>query len=97
MDKHQIADVLYDAIIEISPFAADLLASPDQLFDRDKFFVNLGINSIDYAQIANLVIKKLNIDCTLDVFTRTNNVKAVVDLLHQFTLTPAKSDVATPG
>lgn len=86
MEKSEIIRVIYSAIVEVSPYAAESL-SKIKGGDENIFLVDLGINSIDYAQIANMVMNDLNIDRSLDVFARTNSIPEIVDIF--FELMPA--------
>lgn len=83
VDKGEILESLYAAISEVSPFAVDLLAKTGQKVDRKTLLVDLGINSIDYAQVAHMVMEQLNINCSLDIFTKTNSISGIVDVLYQ--------------
>ena len=82
MEKHQILSIVHKAIIEVSPYAAELLAKRGEHRNQDIFLVELGINSIYYAQIAHIVMNELNVDCPLDIFTCSNRIKDVVDIFY---------------
>ncbi|MES2824518.1 MAG: phosphopantetheine-binding protein [Pseudomonadota bacterium] len=85
MEKHDILNIIHCAIVEVSPCAAEYLAKKNSDRKQDIFFVDLGINSIDYAEIAHFVMGKLNIDFPLDIFTRTNRLDDVVEIFYDLT------------
>lgn len=89
MDKVEIISVVYGAIIEVSPFARDLLAKRSAKSISDLQFVDLGINSIDYAEIAQIVMARLNIALPIEVLARTNSINDVVDLVSDEVKTSA--------
>lgn len=80
MKKQEILEIIRDAIIEASPEAAELFEKNVAAKNRDIFFVDMGINSIEYAEIAYIVMNKLKVDCPLEIFARTNLVNDVVDI-----------------
>lgn len=82
MERHDIFNIIQNAILEVSPFAAEQLASRD-IERQDTLFIELGINSIDYAEIASIIMGHLNIDHSLDIFTKTNHINDVVDIFHK--------------
>ena len=82
MEKYEILNIVYSTIIENFPSAAEFLEQGRQDLKQDIFFVDLGINSIDYAEIAHIVMDKLNIKHSLDVFTRSNRINEVVEIFH---------------
>jgi acyl carrier protein len=84
MDKHEILNIIQSAIIEVSPGAEALLATREDK-NQDVFFVDLGINSIDYAEITYFVMEKLNVDYPLDIFTCTNRINDVVEIFYDLT------------
>lgn len=83
MEKPEILDVIREAIMDISPYAENLATATDRdLKNSNVCFVDLGINSINYAEIMLIVMDKLNLNFSLDMFTRTNNINDAVDILH---------------
>lgn len=85
MKKYEIFNMVHNAIIEVSPESADLFPKLDESKNNDLFFVDLGINSIEYAEIANIVMDKLNIVHSLDIFTCTNRISDVVEIFYDLT------------
>ncbi len=85
MDKHEILNIVHSAIVEVSPSAVELLKKRNRESSQDFFFVDLGINSIDYAEIAHFVMSKLSIDFPLDIFTCTNRISDVVEIFYDLT------------
>lgn len=81
MDKQTIARIVLDAITEVSPFASELLQQKKQRY-QDLMLVDLGINSIDYAEIAIIVMNRLGIDQSLEIFTCKNRISEVVDIFY---------------
>lgn len=81
MDKYEILNIIRSAIIEVSPYAAELMAIRSS-GTQNVYLVDLGINSIDYAQIVLIVMNKLEIDFPIDVFSRTNSINEVVDIFY---------------
>lgn len=81
MKRLEILNTIYTAIVEVSPSAAELL-SPRSDKMMDVFFVDLGINSIDYAEITYIVMNKLNVTQPVDIFTCTNRISDVVNILY---------------
>ena len=79
MERHEAFSVIQNAILEVSPFAAEQLGSLN-IEKQDTSFIELGINSIDYAEIASIVMGHLDIDHSLDIFTNTNRISEVVDI-----------------
>jgi acyl carrier protein len=79
MERHEAFSVIQNAILEVSPFAAEQLGGRD-IEKQDASFIELGINSIDYAEIASIVMGHLDIDQSLDIFTSTNRISEVVDI-----------------
>lgn len=82
MEKHEILKIIHSAIIEVSPYAADILEKQENK-DTKYFFVDLGINSIDYAQIALILMHKLDIDISIEVFASTNSISDVVKIFYE--------------
>ncbi|TVZ38750.1 phosphopantetheine binding protein [Alteromonadaceae bacterium 2753L.S.0a.02] len=82
MEKVKIRKMLIEAIVEVSPFSAAILQDADEKLTKETYLVDLGINSIDYAHIATILLEKLDISLPLDVFTKTNNVSDVVELFY---------------
>lgn len=82
MEKHEICSIVHSAIVEASPGAAEFFTRKAEENSPDVFFVDLGINSIDYAEIANIVMDKLNIAHSLEIFTRTNRVNDVIEIFY---------------
>lgn len=81
MKRFEILNIIYDVISEVSPSAATMLPmGADKM--PDIFFVDLGINSIDYAEIAHTVMDRLNVVQPIDIFTCTNRISDVVDILY---------------
>ena len=85
MNRQQILDTIHGAITEVSPYASDLLMNASDIDRQHIYFVDLGINSIDYTEIALIVMSKLNVDLPIDVFTQTNCVNDVVDMFYELT------------
>jgi hypothetical protein len=85
MKKFEIFNMVHNAIIEVSPESADFFPAVDESKSSDLFFVDLGINSIEYAEIANIVMDKLNIVHSLDIFTCTNRISDVVEIFYELT------------
>lgn len=81
MDRYEILNIIRSAIIEVSPYAAGLMPMK-AVGNQDFFLVDLGINSIDYAQVVLIVMNKLDIDFPIDVFARTNSINEVVDIFY---------------
>ena len=86
MEKQHILQIFQDAIAEISPYAVEILTQVERGKNPDPLLIELGINSIDYAQIANIVMDKLSIDAALDIFTCTNRVSEVVEIFHRLSI-----------
>lgn len=82
MERHEILSIIHDAILEVSPFAAEQLVDRD-IKNQDTLFIELGINSIDYAEIASIIMDHLNLDLSLDIFTRTNHIGDVVEIFYK--------------
>jgi acyl carrier protein len=82
MKKQEILEIINEAIIEASPEAAELFKKNVANKNKDIFFVDLGINSIEYAEIAYIVMNKLNVDHPLDIFVHTNCVNDVLDICY---------------
>lgn len=89
MEKNEILNMLYEAITEISPYTSELLSTS---FGSTNFgirsqdnvcLVDLGINSIDYAQICHILMNRLKVSCSLEVFTSTNNINDIVDIFYE--------------
>jgi acyl carrier protein len=85
MDRREILNIIHSAIIEVSPYTVDFLTKTNEDRSRDFFFVDLGINSINYAEIAHIVMGKLNVNYPLDMFTRTNRINDVVEIFYDLT------------
>lgn len=80
MKKQEILEMIHGAVIEISPDAAELFEKNVAAKNGEVFLVDLGINSIEYAEIAHILMDKLNIDQSLEAFAHTNRVNDVVDI-----------------
>jgi acyl carrier protein len=89
MDKREILNVVYDAIIEVAPYTADFLTKKSESGNHNFFLVDLGVNSINYAEIAQIVMDKLHLVCPLDVFTCTNRIDDVAEIFYDLTLVEA--------
>jgi acyl carrier protein len=83
MNQHEIFQIICSAIIEVSSVASDLLGNIDDSKKEDLYFIDLGINSIDYAEIAHIVMGKLNLQYPLDIFAQTNNIKEASKIFHK--------------
>jgi acyl carrier protein len=81
MEKREILNIIYSAIVECFPSTEELLREKERSGEHNFFLVDLGLNSIDYAEVVNLVMGKLNIDRPLDEFTHTNRVDEISDIL----------------
>jgi len=86
MTKYEITEILKRAIVETSPFGAELLTSGDLNDTTNFFLVDLGINSIDYTEIASKVMQELDIDIPLNTFANTNRLSDVIDILFDKSL-----------
>ena len=82
MEKYEILNIIYSAINETSPYAKELLSTYCGERGKSASFVDLGINSIDYAEISSIVMDKLNITHTLDIFTSTNCISEVAQIFY---------------
>lgn len=82
MEKQEILEIVHDAIIEASPESVELFEKNIKAKNYDIFFVDLGINSIEYAEIAYIVMDKLDIHYPLEIFTHTNRVNDVIDICY---------------
>lgn len=85
MEKQKIWEIIYNAIVEVSPCAEEFLKNTMN-FGEKICFVDLGINSIDYAEIAHIVMGKLDVNHSLDIFCCTNRISDAVDIFHKLTL-----------
>lgn len=83
MERDAITSIVYGAIAEVSNYAGEILAENRNLEDQEVCLVDLGINSIDYAEIAMIVMDNLKISHSLDIFTRTNKLREVVDIFYE--------------
>jgi len=82
MEKCEILDIMRGAIINVSPYAEDLVSNKREFQNLNVCFVDLGINSIDYAEIMLIVMDKLNLDFSLDIFTGTNRIIDAVNIVY---------------
>ncbi len=83
MEKEQILDIIYSSIIQVSPFAAEQIEGKDYKSCKDIFFVDLGVNSIEYTEIAFILMDKLDVEVPLDLFVKTNRISEVADIFYQ--------------
>ncbi|WNO11146.1 phosphopantetheine-binding protein [Teredinibacter sp. KSP-S5-2] len=82
MDKSDIYSLVESAIKEVSPYAAEFLKNKEKDVVKDTYLIDLGINSIDYAEVVSMVMGNLEIQHSLDIFTRTNRINDVIHILH---------------
>lgn len=82
MTKYETLSVLHSAIAEVSPDAARTLASLAPEITSKMYLIDLGINSIDYAEVAYIVMDNLNISGSVDIFSNTNRIGDLVDILY---------------
>jgi acyl carrier protein len=82
MEKYEILNVIYSAIAEASPNTAELLVEKASDKTQDFFLVDLGLNSINYAEIASIVMGHFDITHTLDIFTHTNRISDLVEIFY---------------
>lgn len=82
MKRQDILNIVYDAIIEVSPHTAKALGKRDD-DNQDIFLVDLGINSIDYAEIVYIIMNNLQLTQRNDIFTCTNRIADVIDILYK--------------
>ena len=85
MDAREIFNIVQEAIVEVSPLAKEIL-STRSIEGKDALFMELGINSIDYAEIAYIVMSRLGVELPLDIFMRTNNINEVVGIFSNLLL-----------
>ncbi len=81
MTKLEILNTIHGAITEVSPSAAEVLSLKGDKIN-DSFFVDLGINSINYAEIAYITMSKLNLVQPIDIFTCTNRISDIANILY---------------
>ncbi|MEE8060031.1 MAG: phosphopantetheine-binding protein [Pseudomonadales bacterium] len=79
MTKQDLLEILLSAVKEVSSVNEAFLSTLNP--DTDIYFVDLGVNSIDYAEIVTIIMEQLNVDLPLDDFAKTNSIRDVVDLL----------------
>jgi hypothetical protein len=91
MEKLEILDIIHSAIFEVSSYATDILMNSDSIMKQNICFIDLGINSIDYAEIADIVMRKLHIEHSLDIFTSTNSISDAADIFYD--LISASGDI----
>lgn len=104
MEKNSLYDIVYSAIVEVSPYAAERYTKDAIRKNKALFFVDMGINSIEYTEIVNIVMSRLDLDIPLYHFVKNNNVCQVVDFLYEkrlgreslLQLQPKSSAVHTP-
>ncbi len=77
-EKSDIFEVIVTAIRESSSAFIEPALGID--LDGKTCFVDLGINSIDYAEIMAIVMERLDIDMPLEEFVNTNNILEVVNI-----------------
>lgn len=97
MEKQHIFNALVDAIREVSPYARETIEGWEAERIEQAFLVDLGVSSIDYCQIANILMDQLDIHCAIDIFARTNNIHDVVDIFYHLSLSPQITSPATGG
>lgn len=82
MTKYETLTVLRSAIAEVSPDAARTLASLAPEVISKMYLIDLGVNSIDYAEVAYIVMDKLGISQSIDIFSNTNRIGDLVEILY---------------
>jgi len=77
--------LLFEKIQETSIYARELISqdslTPDDILLEGKCLVDYGINSIDYCKIASDITDSMNVSVPLDVFSKTNNIREIIDLI----------------
>ena len=74
-----ILNTLIASIKESSSVVND--QPPNIILEAGTCFVDIGINSIDYAEILSIAMEKLGVDIPLEEFANTNNITDVVNIL----------------
>lgn len=83
MTKYETLTVLRSAIAEVSPEAARTLSNLTPEDISKMYLIDLGVNSIDYAEVAYIVMEKLDISQSIDVFSNTNRIGDLVEILYE--------------
>jgi acyl carrier protein len=78
LTRDKVLDVILSSINESS---VSLLGNlPCSEIESHVCFVDLGINSISYAEIVTIAMEKLDVNIPLDDFGKTNCIADVVDI-----------------
>lgn len=76
----EIIELLHTTILQVSPYSLSAIDQSGKSF-KECCLVELGVNSIDYAEIVTSVMEKLKIELTLNNFCRVNKVDDIAELL----------------
>lgn len=77
----EIIALLHSTISQVSPYSTDVIGQSSKDF-QERFLVDLGVNSIDYAEIATLMMDNLHVDLPLNTFYKVNKVRDIAEILH---------------
>ncbi len=83
MTKSEILAIVMRSASQVSPLCAELMAAKLDL-NNDICLVDLGVNSIDYAEIALDIMAELDIDVPLRTLANKNKISEVVDLIFAY-------------
>lgn len=99
MDRQLVLNALVKAIKDVSPYAREEMEGWDENRLENAYLVDLGVSSIDYCQIANIVMEQLDVHCSIDVFVQANNIRDIVTLFcslnfpHSHKMSETKSQI----
>lgn len=82
MNKESIVELLFETICEVSDYAKNELDSLQLDQTAKLHFIDLGVNSIDYAEVATIINAKVGIEIPLDIYAKTNSIGEVADLIQ---------------
>lgn len=86
MDRQLVLNALVKAIKDVSPYAREEMEGWDEHRLENTYLVDLGVSSIDYCQIANIVMDQLDVHCPIDLFVQANNIRDIVTLFCSLNL-----------
>ncbi|WP_075185110.1 phosphopantetheine-binding protein [Teredinibacter haidensis] len=76
----EIIELLHATILRMSPYSLETIDQAGKVF-KESYLVDLGINSIDYAEIVTTMMENLKIGVPLNNFCSVNRVDDIAELI----------------
>jgi acyl carrier protein len=79
--KAEIVTIIQEHCINQSLICAELAKKNE--INGDMYLVDLGINSIDYVEISDAIVKELGVRLNLTSLSKTNKINDIADILFK--------------